>query len=371
MSLVRGWCPGALRPMLSGDGWVLRIRPRLARLTAAEVAEVCAVAESCATGLIDLTNRANLQIRGLREASIEAAQARLAAAGLLDADPEAEARRNILTAPDWAEGDDTARIARDLTARMRDLPALPGKAGFAVDAGPAPILTADPGDFRIERGRDGQLILRADGRLLGVPVTADRAAQALVDLAAWFTASGGAEAGRMARHAAPLPQWAAGTKAPAPPRAPIAPGGAALGLPFGQVAARDLAALLDKSGAPAIRLTPWRVLVLEGATDAPPSDGFITDPTDPALRADACPGAPHCPQATVATRSLARRLAPLVTGRLHVSGCAKGCARPGAAEVVLTGRDGAFDLALNARAGDPAIATALAPETLPDRIRTL
>ena len=371
MSVVRGWCPGALRPMLSGDGWVLRIRPRLARLTAAQVRTICAVAEAHGAGLIDLTNRANLQIRGLRDGALQAAQAHLAAAALLDDDPADEARRNILIAPDWAEGDATARIARDLTARLGDLPALPGKVGFVIDAGPAPILSADPGDFRIERGTSGRLILRADGRALGLPVSVAEAAAAVLRLAHWFAASGGAEAGRMARHAAPLPHWAAGTEAPAPPRTPIAPGGAALGLPFGQVAARDLAALLQDSGAPAIRLTPWRVLVLEEVASAPPAQGFITDAADPALRTDACPGAPHCSQATVETRALARRLAPLVAGRLHVSGCAKGCARPSAADVVVTGRAGAYDLALNARAGDPAIATALAPETLPDRIRTL
>ena len=27
---VKGWCPGAHRPMMSGDGLVVRIRPRLA-----------------------------------------------------------------------------------------------------------------------------------------------------------------------------------------------------------------------------------------------------------------------------------------------------------------------------------------------------
>ena len=60
----------------------------------------------------------------------------------------------------------------------------------------------------------------------------------------------------------------------------------------------------------------------------------------PILHVDACVGAPACPQASVATRDLAARLAPLVTGRLHISGCAKGCARARAADWVLTGREG-------------------------------
>ena len=83
-----------------------------------------------------------------------------------------------------------------------------------------------------------------------------------------------------------------------------------------------------------------------------PAD-FITDPSSPILRTDACVGAPACPQATVETRSLAHRLAPHITGRLHVSGCAKGCARAAPADVTLTGRDGRYDLAFDARPGAP------------------
>ncbi|MEM1316183.1 MAG: cobalamin biosynthesis protein CobG, partial [Pseudomonadota bacterium] len=84
----------------------------------------------------------------------------------------------------------------------------------------------------------------------------------------------------------------------------------------------------------------------------------------PLLAADACPGAPFCESASVETRGLARRLAPLLGGSLHVSGCAKGCARATAADVTLVGRDGAFDLVRGGRAGDPAAARGLRPEDL-------
>ncbi|MEQ1672674.1 MAG: precorrin-3B synthase, partial [Hyphomicrobium sp.] len=33
---IKGWCPGALRPMMSGDGLVVRVRPRAGRLTMAQ-----------------------------------------------------------------------------------------------------------------------------------------------------------------------------------------------------------------------------------------------------------------------------------------------------------------------------------------------
>lgn len=369
MSRVRGWCPGALRPMESGDGFVLRVRPRLARLGAAQALALCAAAERHAAGLIDLTNRANLQLRGVAEAALPALQAELDALGLLDPDPATEARRNILVAPDWVAGDDTHRLARALGGRLAELPDLPPKTGYAIDAGPAPILAGDPADFRIERGESG-LILRAAGRASGCALKPGAEIETLIALARWFVESGGLRAGRMARHDAPLPGWADTGARPLHPRPAIRPGphplGPARGLPFGQVAAADLARAIRLSGAAALRLTPWRVLILEGGAEVA-TPGLIADPADPVLRLDACAGAPFCPQASVGTRDLARALAPHVTGRLHVSGCAKGCARPGRADVVLTGRDGQFDLALGARAGDRPVAAGLTPAELLQR----
>jgi precorrin-3B synthase len=82
------------------------------------------------------------------------------------------------------------------------------------------------------------------------------------------------------------------------------------------------------------------------------------------LRTDACVGDPACPQAQAETRALARRLAPLVSGRLHVSGCAKGCARAAPAEVTVTGRAGRYDLAFDARADAPPRHAALSAAAL-------
>ena len=72
--------------------------------------------------------------------------------------------------------------------------------------------------------------------------------------------------------------------------------------------------------------------------------GLITRADDPMLRVIACTGAPGCLQAHAATRPLARALAPHVTQTLHVSGCAKGCAHPGAAPLTLTATPDGFDL---------------------------
>jgi len=340
--MIRGWCPTAWRPMAAGDGLLVRVRPPLGRLTREQMLGLCDAALAWGNGQIDMTNRANLQIRGVGERGWEPLVAALVALGLVDPDPQREVRRAILVAPEWSAGDDTHRIASELERRLAELPDLPGKVGFAIDAGPARVLHADPADFRIERGARGDLILRADGREMGIALVPGGEVDALIALAEWFVATGGREAGRMARHRAPLPRRANGVDRPAASRATPAPGrhpfGVAQGLPFGRIDAKTF----RTSGADAIRTTPWRIVFLEGATHAPD--------TGTLLHTDACVGAPACPQASVETRDLAIRLAPLIAGRLHVSGCAKGCARAAAADVVLTGRAGRYDLAFDARA---------------------
>ncbi|MDO7836659.1 cobalamin biosynthesis protein CobG [Sphingobium sp. HBC34] len=352
MSLIKGWCPDAWHPMTAGDGLLVRVRPPLGRIDGGQLAGLCDAAMAHGNGLIDLTSRANLQLRGVSAQGWQSLIARLFALGLVHADPVLESRRALLIAPDWQSGDDSARIAGELAERLAELPDLPAKTGFLIDAGMARRLAGEAGDFRIERSATGGLILRADGRSTGIAVTRDKAVDALIALAHWFVASGGAQAGRMARHAAPLPDWAQGDIAPASATAPVRPGrhplGFVYGAPFGQVAAATLARLAPH----ALRLTPWRTLIVQGsAGDA--IDGLLRDASDPLLRVDACPGQPRCPQATVETRALARSLAPHVSGRLHVSGCAKGCARAAPADLCLTGREGRYDLARNASAAAP------------------
>ena len=362
---AKGWCPGAHRPMESGDGLIVRVRPPLGRLTAAQVRGLCSAAIAHGSGILELTRRANLQIRGVTWAAHPALLDALEALDLLDA-PATEARRNILVAPLWQPGDASARIGAELAARLDELPELPAKFGFAIDAGAAPMLVAASADIRIERGADGRLLLRADGVAGGVPLRPGKEVTAAITLAHRFADAGGAAHKRMARHPAAA-ELCAPEHPSAAPQAPVIPGpsalGPAIGLPFGQIEATALAEVLARSGARALRVTPWRVAVLEGG--APVADpAILTDPADPLLRTDACPGKPFCPAATVETRALARRLAPRVAGRLHVSGCAKGCARPRAADVTLTGRDGRFDLIRDGHAWDTPGRSGLRPADL-------
>lgn len=351
--------------MASGDGLLVRVRPFQGRLSRPQILALCDAAEDFGSGLIELTSRANLQLRGVTESTWPALMACLAAQGLLDPDPATERRRNVLLAPDWQPDEATDAAARLLLARLGELPELPGKVGFAIDAGPAPILGEASADFRIERAASGTLLVRADGHAQGTPVHSVAAAVALVlRLAHWFVDSGGRVSGRMRRHRAPLPPWAPAGTAPAAARGPLPLGahplGRLCGLPFGQVTAQVLRAAIEPKQVTGVRVTPWRRLLVEGdCLSVPAPAGLLSDNRDARLGMDACPGAPHCEQASVATLDLAERLSGRIDGCVHLSGCSKGCARQAPATLCLTGRGGRFDLIRDGRADATPAATGL------------
>jgi len=366
---AKGWCPGAYQPMMSGDGLVVRVRPIMARLTEEQTLGLCDLAQKYGSGLIDLTSRANLQIRGVCSADHEALLAELNAHKLLPDDPDLEARRNILITPFWRAGDLTDRLAQQLYARLVELPQLPAKFGFAIDTGPAPLLRDNSADIRLERCAGG-LLLRADGSEQGRLVPENEAITAALQMTQWFADTGGQSSRRMATHlkSMALPSDWGGTQRPKPASTVTAgPNdiGTFYGAPFGQIEAENLAELVKTSGCAALRVTPWRLILTENAAPVPAA-GFVTSPNDPLLAISACPGAPLCTSASVKTRSLARLIAGRTNATLHISGCNKGCAHPRRSDVTLVGRDGRFDLVKNGLPWDEPSLTGLSENELAD-----
>ncbi|MGB1034495.1 MAG: precorrin-3B synthase [Primorskyibacter sp.] len=374
---IQGWCPGALRPMRAADGLVVRIRPHASQITAAQAMALADLAETYSTGAIELTSRANLQLRGVRDADLPEVQDALGALGWLDRSADVETRRNIIVSPlrdgPW-DAEATAHLLEQALAGS-DAPRLPGKFGFVLDLGAVRLLDGISGDIRIEPGAQGGMILRAAGQGTGCPVAspAQAVTQALA-VARWFVKSGGIGPdgrGRMAqhlmRHALPRdlggtvpvvsvpvvsgPASGSAVSGPAPVPHP-APGplgdGHMIGVVFGQLRAQTLRRLADL--APVIRVTPFRGVHLPCGpilpnvlADAP---DVIVDAADPRLRLRACTGAPGCPQALGTTRDWAERWAAVIPpgATLHVSGCAKGCAHPAPADLTVVARAGTFDL---------------------------
>lgn len=359
---IKGWCPGALRPMPSGDGLVVRVRPFGGRLDARQITGLAELAGQHGNGLIDVTSRANLQIRGVSEQSHQPLLDGLAQLALLDPSTEIESRRNILVTPFWSEGDETQSLAAELERALAGCGlALPTKFGFAIDDGKSRVLSADSADIRIERDRSGGLLVRADGARLGRPVARGEAVSMALALADWFLISGGAKSGRgrMAAHiasgAAPPPSLRGETE-PVPATTiavpALYPQGAMVAAAFGQVEYTTLRQLGDHGHA--LRMTPWRMVLSEGASTMPCGEGLIAEPSDPALRIITCSGAPCCRQGHANARGLAVLLAPRIAAdaRVHVSGCGKGCAYSGAADVTVVGTIAGFDLIRNGSTRD-------------------
>jgi precorrin-3B synthase len=372
---IKGWCPGALRPMMSGDGLVVRVRLRGGRLSPEQAKGIADLAAQYGNGLIDLSARANVQVRGLSDKTHGPMVDGLRGLGLIDMSAEAEARRNIVVTPFWQHGDGTSELVRALTdaLALSDGPQTPGKFGYAVDCGPVPVLQSVSADIRIERGNGGGLIVRADGSDYGAGVTMETAAATALELARWFMDAGGSSDGRgrmaaLLARGVTLPERFATTGAIRPTNNQPAPGPSAQGFlvsfPFGQMHASTLS---DLSAFGFLRVTPWRMMLIEGAAKAPEISNLITDPHDSLLRVVACTGAPGCPQALGATRPFAAALAArLPQGTLaHVSGCTKGCAHPSAAALTLVARrSGTFDLIHDGKASDLPERTGLLPENL-------
>ncbi len=135
-----------------------------------------------------------------------------------------------------------------------------------------------------------------------------------------------------------------------------------LAAPFGRVGAEMLDAL-TAAGASEVRVSPWRAVYVPvrsedraaALLEAGEQHGFITDPRDPRLAIEACPGAPACRSAHLDTRAAAAAIAKVLPsldgiGTVHVSGCAKGCACSAAADLVLVGDGDRIAIVRNGRA---------------------
>jgi precorrin-3B synthase len=333
---VKGWCPGALRPMASGDGLIARVRPWCGAFSLAQASGLAEIVGRLGNGHMDLTRRANLQIRGLSEDRLRELHAALNRLGLLDTSPEAEAARNVMVGP--LAGADVRAMADRLSRALsedRRAAGLPAKFGWLVDGGGPLSIAGERADLALYV-TDDRIALRVDGQWLG-----GGSIEAALD-----AAFGG------------RPGLPRADIAPVPGRRRLGSLGGMTGVaaPFGRLEAaqlRELVHLAVISGASEIRLSPWRALYVDAPMQVPESLGLIVDEDDPLLRIDACPGAPACRSASVNTRAAARRLAASsFAGTIHVSGCAKGCARSVPADLTLVGEGGRYGVVRNGTTRD-------------------
>ena len=144
-------------------------------------------------------------------------------------------------------------------------------------------------------------------------------------------------------------------------------------LPFGRtdsVTLTRFALAAEAAGTREIRFSPWRGIACLGLS-GPAGEillgqakalGLITDPDDPRLLVQACAGSPACARgeapSMIDAATLAEAAAPLLREgvRVHVSGCAKSCAHPGASDLTLVGRYGRYGVVIGGTTRDEPIA---------------
>ncbi|MBV1706858.1 MAG: hypothetical protein KGQ37_06590 [Hyphomicrobiales bacterium] len=355
----RGWCPSALRPMATGDGLLMRLRPPLSRLSLAQAQGFAEAVQRHGNGMIDLTSRGNLQVRGLTPMTHQAMLEAATALDLLDVHSKngllPELPCTLISSP-FAGPSAILSLRAALEAGLRAEPrlaGLPAKFSIVLDEQAEPLFDDIPAHLRALVRAEGDVLLVGGGQQEAISRAA--APQALVQRA--LAATRGPKSSR--GQAAP---GLRATFGPGPAqRRQMMPGAISLGsapafafgLGFGSMQASALLALVAElryAGATELRLTPWHLLLalpmregaMPGLMATAQVSGFIVTADDPRRALSACPGQPFCLQAHLPVRDDAQRLAAGIGASLlhrnlhvHLSGCDKFCACPPQADFIL------------------------------------
>jgi precorrin-3B synthase len=324
-------CPGVLRPHLAADGAMVRIRIPGGQTTGAALARLGELAAVHGSGLLQLTSRGSVQIRGLGDPVPDGFVAGITAAGFLPSAAH-DRVRNVVASPLTGLSGGRADLRPLVTALDRELRAaadlaeLSGRFLFALDDGRGDVLTLpfDVGYQALDPDR-GVVIVGGQRRL----VAATDAASALIDAARAAPTADPSERPERARRPSPVPLGAIGDHA-------------GVVVPLGFLTQEQVAAVSAAAGSGPVVVTPWRGLVIPYAAArvaALAAAGLVVEDASPWTRITACVGAPYCAKARMETlaaaRDLAERSDPATLRRTHLSGCERRCGAPTTAYVDL------------------------------------
>jgi precorrin-3B synthase len=403
-SRLRGACPGLSVPMPTGDGLLVRLSP-VATLTVDAFASLCAAARRHGNGIIEITARGSIQIRGLSAASAPRFADAVASLNIA-ADDGIPVLNTALAGLDPDEILDAGRLAADLRTALAETSLaarLAPKVSIAIDGGGAPGLGGLAADVRLyaTATHNGALLrvsvggddaratelgavapndgVQAAVRSLEVIARNGRAARARD-----IVAAGGAAAFRAAvadlliADAPPCNSPKSGEPIGAH-RLRDTTVAVGIGLAFGHADAATLERLAEAAhalGAAGLRAAPRRALMIVGLAPAAASSaaaiaeglGFIIRADDPRRHVIACAGAPICSSAHIAARAVAPHIAEIAAPQLgpafdiHISGCAKGCAHARAAALTIVGSADGCALIAGGSVRDRPFASVATPE---------
>ncbi|AUG05621.1 precorrin-3B synthase [Pseudomonas sp. S09G 359] len=368
-------CPGLLRIVQALDGGICRVKLAGGAITSAQAHAVADAAQAYAGGVIEATNRANLQIRGIG-AEQDALIAMLLAADLGPSSAAGDDVRNVMLSPgagiDPQMLFDTRPLAEQILGTLQTHPRfheLSAKFAVQLDGGEALAMLEHHHDLWLSAFvRNGEMLLAfglagcpgLDAPLAAVPLDQGHAVvvavlEAFLDLAT-------PEQTRM-RHLAvdnvlsrlSLPLLPAdGFKRPTSgallhlgsyPQAQKNQFYVAAVAPLGRLDStmlKGLAQLASDHGDGTLRFTPWQGVLLpyvekpHAVTARLEQLGFLCSVDQPLARMTACTGSSGCGKALADTKADAMQLAALAPGvEVHLSGCPRSCAAAHVAPVTL------------------------------------
>lgn len=392
-SMRRGACPSLAAPMPTGDGLLVRLRPLDSTLTLSQFSAVAEAARQFGNGILEITARGNLQVRGLTTSSVPGLAEAIGEAAIVVPNGVA-----IETPP--LAGFDPEEIAdpRMLAAMLREAIAAQGavlrlapKLAIIVDGGGRFHLGDTVADLRLQAvGRSDDVwwkLSLAGTAAATTPVCALRTeavVPVVIRILEALTAIGPAARGRdldIDAMRALCPPGADSVEAvPASTSASPVVGmhdlGSAgiilgLGLAFAQIDAPSLIAFLRQAGelgARGIRLAPSHGFFLLGLEREAAAivqrlalaQGLRIAADDPRNHIATCAGSTGCASAWMDTKAMARLWVETVPDlfdaslTVHLSGCLKGCARPKASALTLVGAPSGYGLVVNGAAKDGA-----------------
>ncbi|WP_077522111.1 precorrin-3B synthase [Metapseudomonas resinovorans] len=394
-------CPGLLRIVQAKDGGICRIKLPCGRLDSEQVRAVATAASQHAGGVIEATNRANLQIRGVKAGAEQALIDVLLAARLGADSPGADDVRNLMVSPlaglDPSALVDISPLAERILALLQDKPhfhALSPKFALLLDGGESMAMLEHPHDLWLSAMGSGEHAPFAFG-LGGCPpqskddvaalaaVTREQVpalVEALLDL---FLELATPDQTRMRHLLAVYPEGDLLLRLQQRLDVPLLPAGdwhRPAPQPFAHLGIRDsrhvggapalgrldatqlkaLADLADSQGDSSLRLTPWQSVLLPNVRDpeatlrAMRDLGLATDARAPLARLVACTGSAGCAKGLADTKSDALALTPLLPAdaMVHLSGCPRSCASAHVAPFTLLAvAPGRYDLFQRGGAG--------------------
>ncbi len=353
-----GWCPSTLVPMMSGDGLLVRIKPAFGRLTNRQARKLALLSKRHGNGFMDITNRANLQIRGIKQANYPAMLEDLQDSGIAGLNKACD-DLNLIFSPLTARLSLGWRCAEALYNVASEFPPLPPKFGFTIDCEAESYLHHAAADIRIEIDKTDRLMIRFDGCKQGFGTSEEKFQSDILRSLDWFVSSKNNKSRCNRMHQlvtnSDVPDIFT-TNMPCRNIRSLHPGPKknwqVVAVPFGQMTADQLLEIADQTLE--IMFSINRCLIIDRTARL--DQQFITSKDDPRYNVTACAGMPACTSASIGTKQLASNLcenSAILAGKsYHISGCKKGCAKPTSSDICIIGESGSYNLLENGCAWD-------------------